>query len=106
MIFRMRVIGWLRLWLGPPPRTDGRWNIFKFSNAHLTTLLTATKDYRDFATVRKHQWLTHKLLVDEMPFIPLWQLDPLLAYRSKVKPSALDPLLVFGNIAEWRLTQK
>jgi ABC-type transport system substrate-binding protein len=97
---------WLAPLLGPPPRTDGRWNIFKFSNAHLTTLLTGTKDYRDFATVRKHQWMTHQLLYDEMPFIPMWQLDPLLAYRSEVKPSALDPLLVFGNIADWRLTRK
>ena len=38
----------------------------------------------------------HKqMLVSEMPFIPLWQLDSLYAYRKGLKGPGLDPYRVF-----------
>lgn len=97
---------WLAPLFGPPPGREDDTNIFKYHNGDLTKLLEGTKTFRDFAKVREHQQLIHVLLNREMPFIPLWQLDPLLAYRNEVKPAALDPLLVFGNIEEWRLQHK
>lgn len=99
-------IYWLAPLFKPPPGSDDANNIFKYQNAELMTLLEGTKNYRTFAKVQEHQQLNQDLLNREMPLIPLWQLDPLLAYRSNVKPSALDPLLVFDNIEEWRLQPK
>jgi ABC-type oligopeptide transport system substrate-binding subunit len=96
---------WLGPLFGPPPGTK-EMNIFKYNNSNLTSLLARTKSYREFTKVQEHQWLTQDLLNREMPFIPLWQLDPLLAYRRNVQPSALDPLLVFDNIEEWHLLPK
>lgn len=90
-------------WLGPLLRSDGAKNMFRFSNPEITKLLAGTESYREFAVVCEYQHTIHKLLYDEMPFIPLWQLDPLLAYRRDVEPVELDPQLVFGAIEEWRL---
>jgi ABC-type oligopeptide transport system substrate-binding subunit len=97
---------WLAPLFGPPPGREDDTNIFKYHNVELTKLLDGTKNFRDFAKVQEHQRLIHGFLNREMPFIPLWQLDPLLAYRNEVKPSAMDPLLLFGNIEEWRLQHK
>lgn len=96
---------WLGPLFGPPPGTR-EMNIFKYSNSYLTSLLAGTKSYRNFTKVQEHQQLTQNLLNREMPFIPLWQLDPLLAYRRNVEPSALDPLVVFNNIEQWHLLPK
>jgi len=97
---------WLEPLLGPPPGMDDDKNIFKFPTMNLFQTLEATKSYRDFAKVRQHQWFLHEQLNREMPFIPLWQLDPLLAYRRMVQPVDLDPLLVFSSIEEWHLLHK
>jgi ABC-type transport system substrate-binding protein len=93
------------LWplLGPRAVVGGDGNIFKFTDGNLQEMLQATMKHRDFAQVREHQRTVHQSLMEQMPFIPLWQLDPLLAYSRAVKPAALDPLLVFTNIEEWRL---
>ncbi|MHB1421976.1 MAG: ABC transporter substrate-binding protein [Gemmataceae bacterium] len=99
-------IYWLAPLFGPPPGKEDGNNIFKFNNVTLTRLLEDTKSYRDFAMVRKFQWQTQEELNKQMPFIPLWQLDPLLVYRSEVKPDGLDPLLVFTNIEDWRIMHK
>ncbi len=98
---------WLTPLLGPPPRAvRNNINLFKFNNTGITNLLAAATSYRDFERVREYQWQTHVSLNEEMPFIPLWQLDPLLAYRREVEPAALDPLGVFDNIEEWYLKRK
>ena len=96
---------WLAPLFGPPPGTEDT-NIFKYNNPDLSRLLDGVKGFRDFAKVREYQWSTQEFLNREMPFIPLWQLDPLLAYRRDVQPSAFDPLLVFDNIEEWHLIHK
>jgi ABC-type oligopeptide transport system substrate-binding subunit len=97
---------WLAPLLGPPPRAEGDKSTFKFRNASVSSLLAKVGNYRDFAEVRRCQWQLHELLNAEMPFVPLWQLDPLLAYRRQVHPSGLEPLRAFENIEEWRLIAK
>jgi ABC-type transport system substrate-binding protein len=94
---------WLAPLLGPSPRAEGNGNIFRFTNTEITQLLAGTEGFRNFAVVQKYQWMIHKLLDKEIPFIPLWQLDPLLAYRREVHPVGLDPCKVFSNIEEWRV---
>ncbi len=94
---------WLAPLFGSPPETEDTNNIFKFHSSVLPNLLMGTKGHRSFPEVRSYQWETQDYLNREMPFIPLWQLDPLLAYRRDVQPAALDPLLPFSTIEEWRL---
>jgi ABC-type transport system substrate-binding protein len=97
---------WLAPLFEPPPGVEGGKNMFKFQNAELTNLLEGAKSYRDFAKVKEYQQQTQVWLNKQMPFIPLWQLDPLLAYRTDVRPVGLDPLWVFCNIEEWSLVRK
>jgi ABC-type transport system substrate-binding protein len=96
---------WLAPLFAPPPGTEDT-NIFKYNNPDLSRLLDGVKSFREFAKVQEHQRLTQDLLNREMPFIPLWQLDSLMAYRRSVEPSAFDPLLVFDNIEDWHLLPK
>ena len=46
---------------------------------------------------------------DQMPFVPLWQLDFHLLRNGNVQtaPAAnlLDPLTIFDQIEEWRLNR-
>jgi ABC-type oligopeptide transport system substrate-binding subunit len=97
---------WLSPLLGPPPREGADSNMFKFTDIKIQPALKEAMGYRDFAKVRKLQWALHDSLFREMPFVPLWQLDSLLAYGSAVDPSGLDSVLVFTNIEQWRLRRK
>jgi ABC-type oligopeptide transport system substrate-binding subunit len=98
---------WLAPLLGPPPRADEKKNEnmfrFIFTNTDIFTLLALAESHRNFAVVCQSQREIHKQLLKHMPFIPLWQLDPLLAYRGEVQPVGLDPCKVFSNIEEWRV---
>ncbi len=78
-------------------------NIFGFTDPDAETVLQNLRGYRHFADVQRCARELHEILFREMPLIPLWQLDPLLAWHRTVKPVGLDPLLVFGEIEEWRL---
>ena len=40
-----------------------------------------------------------------MPLIPLWQLDTHVAVHPSLRPAALDPLLVFDRVEDWKLEQ-
>jgi ABC-type oligopeptide transport system substrate-binding subunit len=96
-------------WLWPlfsPLRATDDNNFLKFTDDKLQQLLKDAMSYRDFAKVQEYLLLVHRILDQEMPFIPLWQLDPLVAYTRDVSPVDLDPLLVFTSIEEWRLQRK
>jgi ABC-type transport system substrate-binding protein len=88
-------------WLWPLLRDGG--NYLGFSNAEVETMLVDSMGRRDFAQVQRYAHQIHEILVREMPLIPLWQLDPLLAWGKHVKPGAIDPLLVFTDIDQWHL---
>ncbi len=97
---------WLAPLLGPPPGTDGDKSAFKFAQSSLLNLLAKEGNYRNFAEFRLYQCQIHALLNEEMPFVPLWQLDPLLAYRREVQPSALEASQVFVDVEQWRVRYK
>ncbi len=93
-------------WLWPlfsPQKATDDGNFLKFTNEEFQQLLKDAMTYRNFAQVRRYVQEVHTQLGREMPFVPLWQLDPLLAHTRDVSPVDLDPLLVFTSIEEWRL---
>ncbi len=97
---------WLWPLLGPSGRTLNDSNFLNYRDDKTQLLLRDAMAYRDFAAMREHLRMVQVRLNHEMPLIPLWQLDPLLAYHHDVTPAALEPVLVFTNIEEWRLQRK
>jgi ABC-type transport system substrate-binding protein len=78
-------------------------------------------NHRDFAKVREITHDIHDRLNEKMPFIPLWQLDTHIAVHPAWRlsagrarpadedgplPAELDPLVVFGGAAAWRLERR
>ena len=57
--------------------------------------------YRNFADVQRSTHVLHQLLHEKMPLIPLWQLDTFIAHRADLRPTALDPLLLFSDVEHW-----
>ena len=47
--------------------------------------------------------------LEEVPFVPLWQLDTPVVLSSKLQlpfpPDRLDPLTVFTMVEEWKLAR-
>jgi peptide/nickel transport system substrate-binding protein len=77
--------------------------------------------HRDFARVQATTHTIHRIfVVEEMPFIPLWQLDRHLAVHNDLRlhdgtrdvpldartPAPIDPLRLFSTVEYWRLRRK
>jgi hypothetical protein len=63
--------------------------------------------HRQFATVQDLAHQIHIRMNDQMPFIPLWQLDTHIAiHRSLQIPGNIDPLLIFNDVENWKLQDK
>jgi ABC-type oligopeptide transport system substrate-binding subunit len=94
---------WLMPLLGPSgPKHRGR-NYLGYAGP-LVGRARAAASWRNFERLRQHAHALHRdFLNSEMPFVPLWQLDPLLAYRANVKVVPFDPLRVFTDVEQWRL---
>ena len=45
-------------------------------------------------------------LLQEMPLVPLWQLDPLAALSENLEVVPFDPLLVFTDVDRWSVVQR
>jgi ABC-type transport system substrate-binding protein len=92
-------------WLGPllgrrGPAGD---NYLGYKGEDVQKLLQETMGRRDVARVQKDAHLLHRKLYEEMPLIPLWQLDPLWAVGSGLQTGPLDPLRVFADVDRWEL---
>lgn len=93
---------WLWPLLGPGRKGAGG-NWLNYSHPDVEASLQETMGRRSFPWVKKHVQEMHELLVREMPLVPLWQLDPLMAWSRGVRPVPFDPLLVFTDIEQWHL---
>jgi ABC-type transport system substrate-binding protein len=92
-------------WLGPllgrrGPAGD---NYLGYKGEDVQKLLQETMGRRDVARVQKDAHLLHRKLYEEMPLIPLWQLDPLWAVGSGLQTGPLDPPRVFADVDRWEL---
>jgi ABC-type oligopeptide transport system substrate-binding subunit len=94
---------WLMPLLGPN-RRSGDENFLGYNGALVNRVQSAT-DLRNFAQVRRHAQGMHKQFLEgEMPFIPLWQLDPLFASKKgEVEMVQSDPHHLFSRIEHWRV---
>ncbi len=96
---------WLGPLLGPHVLPEGG-NYLNYENAQLETWLMEIQGLRDFPRVQKRMREIHQLLVAQMPVIPLWQLDPLLAIHKNVLAPPFDPWLVFSDIDQWKVDRE
>jgi ABC-type oligopeptide transport system substrate-binding subunit len=96
-------------WLGPLFDTrpealaKGGTNFLGYEDAELQKLFQGTLGRRDFAEVRKQTHALHARLHQRMPLIPLWQLDTHVGLHPSLRPTHLDPLLIFDDVANWKL---
>jgi ABC-type transport system substrate-binding protein len=93
-----------------PDETFWLWPLLGLGNqlglatpTEVETSLRESMGRRDFPMVQKYTHQVHETVVTEMPLIPLWQLDALLAWGKQVRPGLVDPLLVFTDIDQWQL---
>jgi ABC-type oligopeptide transport system substrate-binding subunit len=94
-------------WLWPLLGGAGGRDNFLGYRGKVQDLLQESMGYRQFALVQEHARQIHGLLLtQEMPLIPLWQLDPLNAVGADLEAGPFDPLLVFTDVDGWRLKAK
>jgi ABC-type transport system substrate-binding protein len=93
------------LWPLLAPVKEGA-NIFRAPVGVVDQLFVETKLYRNFARVKQDTWRIHQALYDTMPFIPLWQIEPLAAVHDCVEAPWFDPLLVFTEIDRWKVSPR
>jgi peptide/nickel transport system substrate-binding protein len=81
-------------------------NYLGYKSNDVDTLLREASRHRYFPKVREAVQSLNEVLDTDMPLIPLWQLDPLIAIGADVETPPFDPLLVFTDIAQWKLNRK
>jgi ABC-type oligopeptide transport system substrate-binding subunit len=96
---------WLEPLLGASG-PGGRENYLGY-NGSLVGKIQSAATLRHFTQVREYAHAIHRqMLASEMPFIPLWQLDPISAFRKgRVQRPALDPNRPFTEVQRWRVGQ-
>jgi peptide/nickel transport system substrate-binding protein len=101
-------------WLGGllnPAATAARGANFLGYAPQKSRLLELTQEVRnhtDFTQVRRTTHRIHAAFIDEMPFVPLWQLDMHLVLHRNLDVlvpdvRSLDPLNLFHRVEEWKL---
>jgi ABC-type transport system substrate-binding protein len=103
---------WLGPLLDPHGGPDGH-NYMGYGArpGNLIPLIWDVSRHRDFPPMRSLAYTLHdKFLNEEMPFIPLWQLDAQSAVSKRVYvPPAdwpFDPVRVFTDVERWKLIDK
>jgi peptide/nickel transport system substrate-binding protein len=71
-------------------------------------LTQEVRNHTDFTQVRRTTHRIHAAFIDEMPFVPLWQLDMHLVLHRNLDVlvpdvRSLDPLNLFHRVEEWKL---
>jgi len=83
--------------------TNGRKNIFGYSDVEVDSLLTA---YEDAVTDTEQKDAYHKLhtrLDQDLPYLFLWKLDTKSAWRTEVRGNIITPYHYFTEIDSWKV---
>jgi ABC-type transport system substrate-binding protein len=92
---------------------------YQGGNGRLEQLCRDALNHRNFKNVQELTHTIHSVFVQqEMPFIPLWQLDRFIAHTNSVQildgtrqlsltstTPEIDPLRVFGTVEYWRVNR-
>jgi peptide/nickel transport system substrate-binding protein len=101
-------------WLWPlfdPQATDkGGRNYLGYQNEKLESHFRKVMVHRDLSRVRSEMHQIHQLVFEQMPIIPLWQLDTHIAIHESVKHPDIarlaDPLLIFRDLDKWSIERR
>jgi ABC-type transport system substrate-binding protein len=98
----------LNYWLGPlfdpAAMQSGGNNYLGFIETNWLGHLNDAMNRRNFVEIQAQTRLMDGIFAEQMPFIPLWQLDRIIAYSPSLKPvPLLDPLYVFPGVEHWLL---
>jgi peptide/nickel transport system substrate-binding protein len=89
------------------PLFDQPVNWFNYApDSQLERYFGQVLSHRDFSEVEGEARSIHGHFVHQMPFIPLWQLDTVVAFHSSLKPGSIDPLHPIAGIEAWRMEKK
>jgi ABC-type oligopeptide transport system substrate-binding subunit len=98
---------WLWPLFDPQGVAPGGRNYLGYQNPQLDSYFHRMMAHRDFAVVCEETQHINALLKDQMPLIPLWQLDTHIAIHDSVKCPDLsrlaDPLMIFADIEKWSI---
>ncbi|HMC88845.1 MAG TPA: ABC transporter substrate-binding protein, partial [Gemmataceae bacterium] len=99
---------WIWPLLDPAAAVPGGRNFLRYVNDdQLSSFFRKTMTHREFPVVRRYTHDIHDRIYEQMPFIPLWQLDTHLAYHNSLTlPSDIDPVLVFTDVENWKLEKR
>ncbi len=102
---------WLWPLFDPQATGKGGQNFLGYRNdERLAELFGQAMIHREPGVVQERTHEIHYRLYEQMPLIPLWQLDTHLAFHntltfrdSEAKPALPDPLLIFTDVENWKL---
>jgi ABC-type transport system substrate-binding protein len=97
---------WLAPLFDPQAMDINGSNYMGYLDTELAQQFATARNHRDFDEVSKAMHSVHRRLHQEMPLIPLWQLDTFLAYRKGLKPTAVDPIVIFNDVEHWSLDKR
>jgi ABC-type transport system substrate-binding protein len=95
---------WLMPLLGPLGRGRDTGNYLGYTGSLVGKIRAAETKCHFPEVVELVRAIHQQFLETEMPFVPLWQLDHLYAFRKgDVDRPPIDPQLIFTRIEEWRV---
>jgi peptide/nickel transport system substrate-binding protein len=103
------------LWPLLDPNADypGGRNFLGYKDGELPPLLINVMGYREPDKIKSLTHKIHEVFYQNMPFIPLWQLDTHVAVHKSLslidgqgRPLEIDPLLIFTGVETWTLDKR
>lgn len=76
------------------------------NDGELASDLYGATHHRHFEEIRTFMQRIQTQLTEKMPFIPLWQLDTIVAAHRDLTTAHLDPLRVFPDVEHWQLRKR
>ena len=101
---------WLWPLLDPEPDRPGGRNFLGYRDVGFRSAIIQAMGYRNPATIKSLTHRIHEVFFQNMPFIPLWQLDIHVAVHRSLslvdgqgRQVEIDPLLIFTGVETWTL---
>lgn len=83
---------------------QGARNLFHYTNPKVDQLLEAHGQARTDIEARDVYHELHEVLAEDRPYLFLWQLNPMSAWRKEVRSAVISPYYYFSTFARWEYT--